>query len=46
MIVVADSSPINYLVLIDEVEILTRLFGDVTIPAAVTAEARRGGPDS
>lgn len=35
MIVVADSSPLNYLVLIDEVDLLPALFGEVLIPQAV-----------
>jgi predicted nucleic acid-binding protein len=38
MIVVADTSPLNYLVLIDEAELLPRLFGTVVIPTAVLAE--------
>ena len=32
MIVVADTSPINYLVLIKEIEILPRLYGKVVTP--------------
>ena len=35
MIVVADTSPINYLVLIKEIEILPRLYGKVVIPQTV-----------
>jgi predicted nucleic acid-binding protein len=38
MIVVADTSPLNYLVLIDEVDLLTTLFGQVLIPTAVFQE--------
>jgi predicted nucleic acid-binding protein len=38
MIVIADTSPLNYLVLIEEVEILSRLFGIVIIPPAVFEE--------
>ena len=38
MIVVADTSPINYLVLIDEFDLLPRLFGKILIPKAVWAE--------
>ena len=35
---VVDTSPLNYLVCIDEVEILPRLYGALFIPAAVRAE--------
>lgn len=38
MIVVADSSPVNYLVLIDEIDVLAHLFGAVIIPGAVASE--------
>ncbi len=38
MIVVADTSPINYLVLIGHIEILPRIYGDVLIPRAVYDE--------
>ena len=38
MIVIADTSPLNYLVLIDAVHILPALFGKVTIPGAVLRE--------
>ncbi len=38
MIIVSDTSPINYLVLIDEIELLPRLFGRVIIPPAVAKE--------
>src|ERR1044071_4692604 len=38
MIVIADTSPINYLVLIHEAELLPRLFGHVFIPPAVWEE--------
>ena len=40
MIVVADTSPLNYLVLLGEVEILPKLFGHVVVPAAVRDELR------
>ena len=36
MIVIADTSPINYLVLIDAVDILPRIFDCVLIPKAVS----------
>lgn len=40
MTVVADASPINYLVLIGEIDVLPRLYGRVTIPLEVLAEIR------
>lgn len=41
MIVIADTSPINYLVLIKEIEILPKLYGKVVIPQAVREELLR-----
>jgi predicted nucleic acid-binding protein len=41
MIVVADTSPINYLILIEEIEILPKMYGTVTIPPAVHDELLR-----
>jgi predicted nucleic acid-binding protein len=38
MIVVCDTSPVNYLVLIDEIDLLPQLFTTVVLPAAVLAE--------
>jgi predicted nucleic acid-binding protein len=38
VIVVSDTSPLNYLVLIDHVFLLERLFGAVVAPTAVAAE--------
>ncbi|HXX23900.1 MAG TPA: DUF3368 domain-containing protein [Terriglobia bacterium] len=38
MIVVADTSPLNYLVLIGEAELLCQLYGRVLIPQAVLSE--------
>jgi predicted nucleic acid-binding protein len=38
VIIVADSSPLNYLVLIGQVHLLTDLFGEVVVPKAVLAE--------
>ena len=38
MIVVADTSPILYLVLIDQIDLLGSLYGEVVIPDAVAAE--------
>ena len=41
MIVVADTSPINYLVLIDCIGVLTPLYGNILIPPAVQTELLR-----
>jgi len=38
MIVVCDTSPVNYLVLIEEIDLLPQLFTTVVLPAAVLAE--------
>lgn len=40
MLVVADSSPLHYLILLEEAEILPRLYESVLIPDAVAAELR------
>ena len=40
MIVVADSSPLHYLILLEEAEILRRLYENVLVPDAVAAELR------
>lgn len=40
MIVVADSSPLHYLILLGQTELLRRLYGEVLIPDAVAAELR------
>ncbi len=40
MIVVADTSPINYLVLIGHIEILPQLYVRILIPPAVWKELR------
>ncbi|MFN3653323.1 MAG: DUF3368 domain-containing protein [Armatimonadota bacterium] len=46
MIVVADTSPLNYLILVEAVEVLPRLFGTVLIPPAVRRELLHpGAPD-
>jgi predicted nucleic acid-binding protein len=37
-VVVADTSPLNYLVLINSIEILPRLYGTVLVPEQVIAE--------
>jgi hypothetical protein len=45
MVVIADSAPIDYLVLIGESELLPVLYGSVAIPTAVLTELRsRGAP--
>jgi predicted nucleic acid-binding protein len=38
MIVIADTSPLNYLVLIGEADILQRLYGRAVIPEGVLRE--------
>lgn len=38
MVVVADTSPINYLILIGQIELLPRLYTRILVPAAVLAE--------
>jgi predicted nucleic acid-binding protein len=43
MIVVSDTSPINYLVLIEESDLLPQLFGRVIIPQAVLDELQKTG---
>lgn len=40
MIVVADSSPLHYLILLEQTEILRRLYENVLLPDAVAAELR------
>jgi predicted nucleic acid-binding protein len=40
MIVIADTSPLNYLVLIGQADVLPRLFGEVLIPPTVFEELR------
>ncbi len=40
MIVVSDTSPLNYLILLDQIEFLPRLFGRVIVPSAVLTEMR------
>jgi len=46
MIVVADSGPPHYLILIEQIDLLRRFYGQVTIPDAVANELRAAGtPD-
>jgi predicted nucleic acid-binding protein len=37
-VVIADASPLNYLILIGEVELLPRLFGEILVPDVVASE--------
>lgn len=47
MIVVSDTSPLNYLVLIDSQHLLPKLFKRILIPEAVRQElASAGAPDA
>ena len=39
-VVVADTSPLNYLVLIEEVDVLAQLYGEVLVPDIVIAELK------
>lgn len=41
MIVIADTSPINYLILIEHIDILPKLYGKVILPDAVREELLR-----
>lgn len=41
MIVVADTTPVNYLILIGEIDVLAKLYGRVVIPQAVHEELTR-----
>lgn len=41
MIVIADTTPLNYLVLIDRIDVLPQLYGRVLIPPAVWEEFQR-----
>lgn len=43
MIVLSDTSPINYLVLTGHIDILPALFGQAVIPAAVLTELQHSG---
>jgi predicted nucleic acid-binding protein len=41
-IVISDASPLHYLVLVGEAEVLHRLYGQVLVPLAVIEELQRG----
>ena len=43
MVVVADSGPLHYLVLLDQVDLLHRFYGRVAVPDAVAAELQSSG---
>ena len=43
MIVVADSGPLHYLILLEQTELLRRLYDEVMIPDAVAGELRTAG---
>jgi len=43
MIVVADSGPPHYLILIEQIDLLRRLYGQVAVPEAVVDELRASG---
>lgn len=43
MIVVADTSPVNYLCIIGQIDLLPQLFGTVVIPQAVLDELQAAG---
>ena len=44
MIVLSDTSPINYLVLIGHIDILPTLFGQVVVPPAVLGKVKAPVP--
>jgi predicted nucleic acid-binding protein len=44
VIVIADTSPINYLILIGEIDLLPKLYSEIVIPQAVADELR--SPDA
>lgn len=43
MIIVADSAPLHYLVLLDLQDLLPQLYGDVLVPTAVVSELSSAG---
>lgn len=43
MIVVSDTTPVNYLVLIDQIHLLKELYGRLFLPQAVHEEMQREG---
>jgi hypothetical protein len=43
VIIVADSAPLHYLVLLDLQDLLPQLYGDVLVPTAVVSELSSAG---
>ncbi len=43
MIVVADSGPLHYLILLEQVDLLRRFYGQVVVPEAVASELSTAG---
>jgi predicted nucleic acid-binding protein len=41
MIIIADTSPLNYLILIEHVEVLAPLYTRIVVPETVTQELKR-----
>jgi predicted nucleic acid-binding protein len=41
MIVVADTSPINYLLVIQEIDVLPKMYGQVVVPRTVQQELQQ-----
>ncbi len=46
MIVVADSGPLHYLILLEHVELLHKFYGEVVVPESVADELSAGGAPS
>jgi predicted nucleic acid-binding protein len=42
MIVIADTAPVNYLILIEAIELLPKLYGQIVIPESVLSELNAG----
>ena len=43
MIVVADSGPLHYLILLEQVDLLRRFYGQILVPQAVASELSTSG---
>jgi predicted nucleic acid-binding protein len=43
MIVVADSGPLHYLILLEQIELLRRFYGHVLVPEPVASELSAAG---
>ena len=46
MVVIADASPLNYLVLVEQIDLLHRSFGEVLVPDAVIEDAMKRNPQT